>query len=190
MLRFLRRVLIKDRRGGVMIEAAVIMPFILMVMLGGVEIVRFALLQQKLNRTAVSMADLVAQAETLTTADLDSLFVAVNFVTKPFDIGPNGRVIVSSISATGTAPPVIDWQRAGNGGNPSITSELGDAGEDAALPSGFIVRPGESVIFAEVVYDFEPFIFPQFLSAQRLRHRAMFRPRFGALSELQDPPPS
>ncbi|MGH6915090.1 MAG: TadE/TadG family type IV pilus assembly protein, partial [Geminicoccales bacterium] len=109
MLRFLRGLFVGDRRGGIMIEAAVIMPFLVFVMLGGVEIVRFALLQQKLNRTAVSMADLVAQAETLSEDQLNSLFSAAQFVAQPFDIGDSGAVIVSSISATGSNPPVIDW---------------------------------------------------------------------------------
>lgn len=184
MLRSLCRLLARDRRGGIMIEAAVIMPFLVFVMLGGVEIVRFALLQQKLNRTAVSMADLVAQAETLSENELDSLFSAAQFVAQPFDLGDSGAVIVTSISAAGGNPPKIDWQRTG-GGDAVVASELGIEGEPATLPEGFVVRAGESVIFAEVVYNFQPFIFPQVLASKQLRHRAMFRPRFGSLGELE-----
>ena len=184
MIRRLKHLLANDQRGGVMIEAAVIMPFLLFVMLGGVEIVRFALLQQKLNRTAVSMADLVAQAEDLTANDLDSLFAAVQFVAQPFELGAQGRVIVSSVSATGANPPKVDWQRFG-AGTANETSELGVAGANASLPTGFLVRAGESMIYSEVIYNFEPLIFPQVMAPTQLRHRAVFRPRFGALTTLE-----
>ncbi|MFQ5775027.1 MAG: TadE/TadG family type IV pilus assembly protein [Kiloniellaceae bacterium] len=184
MLRLLLRRFRNDRRGGVLVEAGIIMPLIVFVILAGVEVGRFALLQQKLTRTAVSMADLVAQAEELSTTDLNNLFQAVQFVVRPFEFGPRGLVIISSISATGNDPPVIDWQRSG-AGSYSASSNLGTEGNPAILPEGFVVRSGESVIFAEVVYNFQPLLFPQLLGPQELRHRALFRPRFGALSSLQ-----
>lgn len=184
MRRLLRLRFLRSRYGGVLVETAVIMPFLVFVMLGGVELARFALLQQKLNRAAVSMADLVAQAENLTVSEVDQLFTAVEFVISPFQMGPNGLVILTSVSADQSNPPEVDWQRAG-AGSASAASTIGVAGGPATLPDGFLVRAGESVIFAEVIYDFEPLLFPQVLPAQRLQHRTMFRPRFGSLSSLQ-----
>lgn len=182
MLRLLKRLFLRDQRGSVMVEAAVVMPILVFVLLGGVEVARFALLQQKLSRTAASMADLISQMEGLTVNDMDNLYSAAQFVIRPFEL-TSGVVIVSSVSKTGTDPAVIDWQCFGAGGLVA-TSDLGASGDNATLPAGFTMDAGESVIFAEVVYDFTPVLFPDVVQTQRVRHRALFRPRFGALSAI------
>ena len=57
-------------------------------------------------------------------------------------------------------------------------------GGTATLPAGFTLRDGETAIFAEVIYDYKPFVVPDLIGNTILRHRASFRPRFGALSAL------
>lgn len=183
-LKWLRRGLIEDCRGGVLIEFAFIMPVLLFVMLAGVDLVRFAMLQQKLDRATVTLADLVSQYTSMSATQLDQLFLAVEHVVEPFPLGASGRAIVSSISRVDTPDPVlVDWQRFGAGTATAI-SGFGVAGGNATLPTGFVVNAGESVIVAEVFYDFEPLIFAFVLPPRRVTHRSMFRPRFGSLSTL------
>ena len=179
----LRRKFIDDRRGGVMIEFAFIMPVLVFVMLAGVDFVRFAMLQQKLNRAAVTLADVTSQYQSLSTTQVDQIFDAVANVIRPFPLGPNGQVIITSVSKTGTNPVVVDWQRFGPGTAPAV-SKLGVAGANATLPAGFIVKTGESAIVAEVFYDFTPLLISQLLPPRRVEHSAIFRPRFDALSTL------
>lgn len=183
MLERLKRPFLRDQRGSVMVEAAVAMPVLVFVLLGGVEVARFALLQQKLSRTAAATADLISQMEELTVNDLDDLYNAAQFVIRPFNLN-DGVVIVTSISKDGGNPATIDWQCFG-AGSLAATSDLGTPGNDATLPTGFSMDSGESVIFAEVVYDFTPVLFPDVVDTQQIRHRAVFRPRFGALSEIE-----
>jgi len=183
-LKWLRRGLIEDRRGGVMIEFAFIMPLLVLVMLAGVDLVRFAMLQQKLTRAATTSADLVAQYQTMSATQLDQLLLAIEHVIEPFPLGTSGQVIVSSISrVTDPDPVLVDWQRFGPGGI-TVTSNFGVAAGNATLPAGFTVNGGESVIVAEVFYDFEPLMFSSLVPARRVEHLAMFRPRFGTLSTL------
>lgn len=184
LLKWLRRGLIEDRSGGVLIEFAFIMPILIFFMLAGVDLVRFAMLQQKLSRAVVTTADLVAQYESMSTTQLDQLLLAVEHVIKPFPLGASGQVVVSSISrVTDPDPVLVDWQRFGPGGA-TATSNFGVAGGNATLPAGFTVAGGESVIAAEVFYDFEPLLFAFMVPARRVEHLSMFRPRFGALSTL------
>ncbi len=184
LLKRLRRGFIEDRRGGVMIEFAFIMPLLLFVMLAGVDLVRFAMLQQKLTRAATTMADLVSQYESMSATQLNQLFLAVEHVVAPFPLGASGQVVVSSISRVDDPDPVlVDWQRFGPGGV-TVTSNFGVQGGNATLPAGFTVGGGDSVIVAEVFYDFEPLLFQFILPPRRVEHQAMFRPRFGALSTL------
>jgi len=172
-----------ERRGSAMAEMAVIMPILVFIILAGFEVGRFALLQQKLNRAAVSMADLVSQANGITLTDITNLYQATSFVVRPFDMSTKGLLIVSSVSKTGANPPVVDWQCIGAGAA-SATSELGVPGGTATLPAGFALAPGDNAIYAEIVYDYVPFLFPDLIGAKQVRHRALFRPRFGALTTL------
>lgn len=173
----------RDRQGAILVEFAMTFPILVILILGGIEISRYILLQQKLEGVAVAMADLVAQAETLTTSDVDNLFAAVDHIAKPFSLGDQGVVIVSSVSIGNGNKPRINWQRRG-GGTSTATSALGTPPGIANLPDGFILRAGESVIVAEVYYSFEPFLGQSFIPAREIYHRAMFRPRFGTLTSL------
>lgn len=188
MLRRLIRRFADDRRASILAETAVLMPILTFVLLGGVEVSRYALLQQKLSRTAVAVSDLIAQTQgNINEAQIANLFEAADYVMRPFTLGDNGHVIVSSVVKDSGSPPTVLWQcqRTGPFAPPS---EIGTAGGTATLPAGFILRDGESMIYAEVVMNFEPFIFGQFLGAHQIRHNAVFRPRFGALRTLLPAP--
>jgi len=175
--------LISDRRGVALVETAFAMILFMTMILGVVEVGRFVLLNQKLDRAGVTVADLVSQGETISANEVDSLMNAVEFVLQPFAMDANGAVIVSSVAATGTEEPKVMWQRSG-AGELSISSHLGPVDADAELPAGVVVRAGESLIIAEVFYEFRPLLFSD-LGEISLYHTAFFRPRFGFLTELE-----
>lgn len=51
---------LRDSRASILVEFAIIAPILIMMLLGGVELGRFILLDQKLDRTAMTVADLIA----------------------------------------------------------------------------------------------------------------------------------
>ncbi len=174
----------RDRCGSVAAEFAMALPVLVLIALAGVDIARFALLYQKLGRTAGTIADLVAQAETLSESELAQLFMASAPVMAPFALDERGVVIISSVAASGEQPPRVLWQRHGAGQLGGISSILGAETAVASLPQGFLLRPGESVVVGEVFYDFSPLFMGVLIHDRRLYQRAMFRPRFGALTAL------
>lgn len=174
---------VRERRGAILAEFALTFPILVLLILGGVEVGRFVLLEQKLHAAAVTMADLTAQAEELSTGELDNLFAAVDHITTPFALAEDGLVIVSSVSASGGNPPTVDWQRTG-AGTATKASAIGAPGEEAELPEGFVVRDGESVIVAEVFFDYAPLFGGQYVDAREIYKRSLYRPRFGALTSL------
>ncbi len=186
MPRFIERLrgLVRNRSGSILIELAVAMPVLVLITLGGIEISRYVLINQKLDRVAASTSDLVAQAETISATDISNLLEAAKFVIRPFELAANGVVIVSSVSASDGNPPVVSWQQTG-GGSLAATSAIGTPGGNATLPAGFTVASGDNVIIAEVFYDYVPWPVSGVTSATRLYHQAFFRPRFGALTTLQ-----
>ena len=173
-----------DRGGGILAETGILLPVIMIIILSGTEIGRFTLLQQKLSRASVTMSDLIAQTDSnISLTQVANLYQAAGFVMRPFDITANGVIIVSSVVRSNGNPPTVNWQCIG-AGELSAMSALGAAGATATLPSGFILRDGESAIFAEVVYNYEPFVAPDLIGSTMLRQQSMFRPRFGALAAL------
>jgi Flp pilus assembly protein TadG len=181
MMRFLLR-LLRDRRGMALTELAAAAPVLMLLVLAGTEIARYSLLNQKLDRVASSMGDLVAQADTLTAAQLDQLFAASTPVAWPFDFPVSGRVIVSAVVDNGGTPRV-NWQR-GGGGAFAAASRVGTAGRTATLPAGMTVRAGDTLIVAEVFFGFSPVLYPAVAPAATLYHAAFFRPRLGSLAQL------
>jgi hypothetical protein len=176
--------LLRDTRGAVYAETAVSLLVLSLTTLAGVEIGRYVLLSQKLDRVVASVADIASQGQTISVADLNNLFAAAIDILKPFSLDGFGTVIISSVSATGTNPPVVDWQRAG-GSSLSVGSAIGAAGGNATLPPDLIIRDGEEVIVAEVYYNFSPWLAPEVAPATQLYNRAFYRPRQGPLTTLQ-----
>lgn len=173
-----------DRRGMVLQETAIILPLLVTMMLGGYEIARFAVLQQKLSRTAMTTADMVSQGATISIPEIDTIFAATSTMLRPFPGGSSQRVIISSVSAVGAAAPKVDWQRMGGGTLTGVSSKIGVAGANATLPPGFLVRNGEDVIITEIFYSFTPTFTSDLVPPNIVYHRAMFRPRQGSLSTL------
>lgn len=187
VIALLRR-LFRDRRGASLVEFALTMPLFVLTILGGTEIARYVLLNQKLDRLATAVADLTAQEDEISAADLSSIFEAASNLTWPFSIQANGVIVVSSVGQVNGQPQVL-WQRScpGNGcawtGTQTNTSRIGTQGGTATMPSGFTVGASDNVIVAEVFYDFEAFLWRQ-MPEGTIYHSAFTRPRLSNLDTL------
>lgn len=176
--------LASDRRAMVLQETAVIMPLLVTMMLGGYDVARLSLLQQKLSRVVMTTSDMVSQGETISIPEIDIIFNATGTIIQPFGDLASQIVIVSSVSTTGAAPPKIDWQRMGGGTLPGNLSKIGTANNNATLPPGFVLRDGDNTIITEAYYKFVPLFSAALVPETVLYHRAMFRPRQSTLSVL------
>ena len=172
------------RSGAVLLELAVILPVLLIALLGGMETARLVMIHQKLDRAAATMSDLVARSQTVSAADVDQMFAAARNMVEPFELGPSGRVIVSSVNRDGGGDTLVAWQLDG-AGTLAVASAVGSAGGDATLPDGFTLAPDENVIVAEVFYDFQPWLMASVFPPRIVRHQSLRRPRFGSLAELE-----
>lgn len=175
--------LLGDRTGGVITEFAVACPVFVVLLLGGVDLSRLVILHQKLDRVAAGLGDLVAQADELTQSQMNQLFQATAHVAAPFDFERDGTVVITSISVSGGVPR-INWQATGGGGFVS-TSRIGTgAGNTVALPGNLTVTGTNTLIAAEVFFDFEPLFGVGLVPVSQLYHRSFFRPRVGSLKTL------
>ncbi|MBL8834881.1 MAG: pilus assembly protein [Alphaproteobacteria bacterium] len=170
-----------DRRGAALVEFAVSLPILTLLLLGGTEVARYVLLNQKLDRVVTSTSDLTSQSDDITTTELNNIFAATARIMLPYNYSRDGIVIVSSVGLVNGAPR-IHWQRTG-GGTLSRASRIGVQGGTATLPSGLTIAAGDNVIIAEAFYAFTPWLWRQ-MPAGDLYHRAITRPRLSNLTAI------
>ncbi|MDX2073350.1 MAG: TadE/TadG family type IV pilus assembly protein [Alphaproteobacteria bacterium] len=178
----LRNGLWQCRRGVAATEFAVALPFLLVLMLGGIEISRYVIIHQKLEKVAYTIADVVSQSDTITTAQLNQAVIAAATIMEPYDFSPDGVVFISSVYKSGSNAPTVRWQYSG-GGALSASSQIGAVGAVAAMPNGLVLNPSDNVIISEVFYRYQPFLTGGvFADDEDLYKVTIFKPRLGALT--------
>ena len=179
---WLRR-LIADRRGMMLVELAIAVPFVAALALGAAEVGRYLLLNQKLESATAQLADIFTREETLSVAQLDGLFAAVGNIVTPFEFATRGVAIIAAVGIENEGDdPLVFWQASGAGGL-AVASEIGAENGPATLPAGLTTRPEQTLVIAELYYDYEP-ILQGLIPGTRLRKTAFYRPRLGLLDSL------
>ncbi len=174
--------LLADRRGIAAMEFALILPILVAFSAGTIEFSRLLMVTQKLQSGSFILADLTARDRTLNEEQLGNIFLAIDQVVQPFDFATDGKAIVTSIGVDASNDPVVNWQRSGSGAL-TATSEVGSPGGAADLPDDLTISAGETIISAEVYYQFQP-LFHVGLSPRVIRRVAYYKPRLGSLDTL------
>lgn len=173
-----------DEQGLVFVEFALIAPIMLLFLLGGFEISRFLLINQKLEKINTTTADVIAQLEAPQTTTFQQVLGAVPQMMAPYSFTTNGRVIITSVAQVAAPPasPVVRWQYCNGGGTMSATSRVGTGSGNATLPTGFTLAEGEDIIVTETYYNYAPIALSAVAPRGILYKIAVFKPRLGALS--------
>lgn len=179
----------RNHRGVAMVEFAMILPLLMLLAGGSFEVARYALMTQKLDRIAATLSDLIARSdvEDITEAEISNIVDSALYMAQPFDISSGSMVVLTSVQGrTGQAPEILS-QRV-DGSISGVSSPIGSTvGGDATLPAAFpdagsgeTLADGETLIIAEVYYDYSPYLTGSmgFFGDMLLRARAYFRPRF------------
>jgi Flp pilus assembly pilin Flp len=190
MLNRLRK-LRRDNSGVAAIEFALLLPVLLALLIGCLEVTFKIWSTQKAEKLSVTLSDVIAQSTAVTNGDLVSLTGAVDKIMDPFPFGPNeGKVIISSIYVQQNETVAkVNWQCFfPPTGSLTAFSKFGAKAANATMPAGFTLAPRDNVIVAEVFYRYHP-IAPGFMFDESIVYRrALFKPRLGTL--LTDPCPA
>lgn len=116
-------------RGVAYVEFALVAPILILMFVGSIELTRYMLILQKLEKTVSTMTDVVAQTDPrtsqLTTTTMQQLMSAVTDMMVPYSTGstdPNIIVIITDVLAVPDSPstnppiPTVKWQYCGGGG--------------------------------------------------------------------------
>jgi uncharacterized protein (TIGR02588 family) len=136
--------------GTVAVEFAFIAPILIALFLGTVSVCDALICRQKVTTLAASAADLVAQDETISTAQMNDVFGALNAIVYPYPAG-TAKIVITSVKAdpNHAGQYVVDWSEANSNATPR------SKGTSVTVPTG-LVTTGASVILAEVSYTYAP----------------------------------
>lgn len=167
MTRSLFRRLAGDDRGISAVEFALLAPVLIAFYLGLSEFCQGYMAQKRMGHVSSAVADLVAQEETVTTANLDDIFDIGGLIMKPFSTATL-KQRVTSVTRTGTQVKV-DWSR-GDG----LTALA--KGAVVTIPSD-LLSDGQSLIISEATYDYDSpadYLMP---NITKFSHTYYLRPR-------------
>lgn len=184
---FLRRLtrFARDQRGVAATEFAILASVLSLAMLGGTELSRFTLMHQKMDRVSASVSNMVAQSSVMKAVDFTNMWGAAAEMAKPFTFGgTTSIVIISFIVAESDTAYRIQWQRSG-AGTASQSSQLGSEGGLATMPTGVVMKQGDTIVAVEVYATYSPFIFPELIGSEVVYHRSFDQPRLVDIITLE-----
>lgn len=173
---------VSDDKGAVLIEAAIVLPVLLMIFLGMVEFSNAFTAKRRVQAVASTTADLVAQAQSVTIANLSDIASIGVQLMQPFS--SSGLTLkISSVSEDSQSNITEQWNCfwSGISGTPTC-AETGAPYTGA--PAG-VLRAGESIIISKATYAFTPTVGEFLLSGVTFTGASYFRPRLVVSVPLQ-----
>ncbi len=150
---FLRR-LFKAERGAAAVEFAVIVPFMLILFLGGVEVSQAIAIQRNVSLTASTVANLVTQYSAISqTNTMPDILGASAWVLSPYS-NSHATITVSLIGIDANGNATVKWSQAWVNGA-SGTGRTTNA--SITLPTA-LDTPLTFLILGEASYTWTPFI--------------------------------
>jgi Flp pilus assembly protein TadG len=146
-----RQGLWNDQQGLAAVEFAFILPIMLTMLLGLVELSQALACRSDVTNMASTGADLISQETSAGGSDLDNVFNALNAMLYPFSTGSATITLTSVIDGgTGNSPKVA-WSCTKGG-----TKETKDSTSlSVPLPAGLITAGGGgSVIWGKITYSY------------------------------------
>ena len=144
----LRR-LTSDRTGVSAVEFALILPLMLTLYIGGIQISEALTISRKVTHVTSSLGDLVAQSKTISNSDMTNILNAAAAVMAPYSGDPL-QIKVSGITIDTNGKATVAW---------------GDARNDTALAKGATVtlpaavnQANSFLVMTEVHYPYTPTI--------------------------------
>jgi Flp pilus assembly protein TadG len=162
------RCLAGDERGVSAVEFAMLLPLMLSLYLGAVELSQGIGADRKVTLTARTVADLVSQVSSINNTDMTNSLNAGSAVMAPYPVG-NLKVTVSSIKIDANSKATVAWSDTLNGTARAV-------GSTVTLPAALLVA-NTYLIWSEVQYTYKPTIGYVISGTLTLKDQIYMRPR-------------
>ncbi len=199
------RTFARTTRAGAVIETAILLPTVLFLGVGGIELTNLALAHMRVSQAASTLADAASRVSIDTgaampqmrEADVNELLQSLLERHKSLALEQDGRVILSSLEQNAEGGQWIHWQRcAGHKDFPSSYglegigktgthfTGMGEDGQRVKAPRG------TAVMFVEIAYDYQPLAYGSWMGPKEIRYTSSFLVRDDRdLSQIYNPEP-
>jgi Flp pilus assembly protein TadG len=160
--------LARDQRGVSAVEFAMLLPLMITLYLGAVEISQGVAINRKVTLTTRTVADLASQVSSINNTDMTNLLNASAAVVAPFAAGQL-KVTVSAVSVDNNGVAKVTWSDTLNGSARAV-------GSTVTLPAALNV-PNSQLIWSEVSYYYTPTIGYVVTGSLNLQDQIYMRPR-------------
>ncbi len=158
----------RDQSGVSAVEFAMLLPLMVTLYLGAVEISQGVAIHRKVTLTARTVADLGSQSTSISSGDMSNMLTAAQAVIAPFAAGQL-KVTVSAVTIDANNVPKVAWSCTLNGTKRAVNSTV-------SLPSALNVANSQ-LIWGEVQYHYQPTIGYVVTGALDLQDQIYMRPR-------------
>ncbi len=146
---------VRDRRGASAIEFAFVIPIMLIMYLGTMELGQGIETNKKVARSASMIADLVTQEQTLTKSEIDGILVVGESILQPY-YRSRPKITITAIRLDSATPPEgkVVWRRQIENG---LTSGDTPASETISVPAqlrtpnSFLIRVETELAYLPVI---------------------------------------
>lgn len=150
----------RDTRGLAAVEFAFIVPLMLTLTFGTIEVSSGVAIDRKVTLVARSLSDLVSQGTQVTQTDLKNFFGLGSAIMTPYPVtSPILTQKISAISIDGTKTAKVVWSYSGsvNGSTVTVTPGYTAGTVIATIPPGLLVA-NTQLIWSEVSYTYTPIV--------------------------------
>lgn len=156
----------RDQKGLAAVEFALLAPLMILLYFGMAELCQGYMAQKRMSHVTSMVADLTAQAQSVSQRDLTDIFNIGNEIMQPFSPDPL-QMRVSSVTRGADGIVKVDW---------SYGRNMLKLENPVTVPAGLIGN-GESLIVSEAIYDYQSPV-DQFLpGVTKLSRTFYLRPR-------------
>ena len=139
-----------DVRAVAAVEFAIVLPFMLLLYVGGVELGDGMAISVKVSETAHTVADLVSRNACVTASTVSTMLGASSATIAPYS-SVNAAITVSEVSTDANGNATVTWSQSLNGTPRPVNQPM-------TLPAslGTPSPPNISLILGEVSYNYTP----------------------------------
>lgn len=170
------RNLAQDTRGMSAVEFALILPIMITMYIGAVEFSDALTVNRRVTAVASAAADLTAQAEQVTSGDVNDIFSAATSILAPYSTTPIS-IVLTSVVADGENATTVEWSC-------SLQGAPRSQGAPFDLPAG-LTQPFSSIVVAEVSYNYSPPLGKMIVGNVNMSETFYLRPRRSLKVEMQ-----
>lgn len=137
----------RDTRGIALIEFAFVLPVLVLLFLGGFQLMDAISAYRKVGSTVRALADLSTQNTTMTNTQADEILNASRQIMAPYSPA-NAALRISQIKVDANGVATVSWSRA-------LNDTARATGSAFTMPTG-LTQANKYYVYSEIVYTYTP----------------------------------